>query len=69
MAVTDRLRGTELHAAITSALVGIQTEHLGHGPTSASTFHHANTIVTIMLDALTKAESCWHRTAAGARSA
>jgi hypothetical protein len=31
----DRLKGGELNAAVTSALVGIHTEHLGRGPRSA----------------------------------
>jgi hypothetical protein len=33
------LTGGELNAAITSAVVGIHTAHLGRGPSSASTFH------------------------------
>jgi uncharacterized protein YbcI len=56
MAVTGPLRGGELNAAVTSALVGIHTEHLGRGPTTASTFHHRNVLVTLMHDVLTHAE-------------
>jgi uncharacterized protein YbcI len=50
------LTGGELNAAITSALVGIQNAHLGRGPTSASTFHHGNVVVTIMNEVMTPAE-------------
>ncbi len=56
--MTDQrpLRGGELNAAITSALVGIQTEYLGRGPRSASTFHYGHVLVTLMHDVLTPAE-------------
>jgi uncharacterized protein YbcI len=50
------LRGGELNAALTDELVGIQTEFLGRGPATASTFYHGSTVVTLMHDALTKAE-------------
>jgi uncharacterized protein YbcI len=53
---TQELRGGELNAAVTSALVGIHTEHLGRGPTTASTFHYRNVLVTLMHDVLTHAE-------------
>jgi uncharacterized protein YbcI len=56
MADTQQLRGGELNAAITSALVGIHTQHLGRGPTTASTFHYRNVLVTLMHDVLTHAE-------------
>jgi uncharacterized protein YbcI len=49
-------RGGELNAAITSALVGIHHRYLGRGPTSASTWHHDNVIVTLMFGVLTPAE-------------
>jgi len=52
----DRLRGGALNVALTDELVGIQTEYLRRGPATASTFYHGNTIVTLMHDALTKAE-------------
>lgn len=52
----DTLRGGELNAAVTDELVGIHAEHLGREPTTASTFYHGNAIVTLMHDALTKAE-------------
>jgi uncharacterized protein YbcI len=56
MAERDVLRGGELNAAVTSALVGIHTQHLGRGPATASTFHYGNVIVTLMHDVMTPAE-------------
>lgn len=50
------LRGGELNAAITSALVGIHTQYLGRGPKSASTSYHGHVLVTLMHDVLTAAE-------------
>jgi len=56
MSESGRLRGGELNAAVTSALVGIHTERLGRGPRTASTFHYGNVLVTLMYDVLTPAE-------------
>jgi uncharacterized protein YbcI len=53
---SEQLAGGELNAAVTSALVGIHTEYLGRGPTTASTFHHGNVLVTLMHGVLTHAE-------------
>ena len=50
------LRGGELNAAVTSALVGIHTAHLGRGPKTASTFHYNSVVVTLMHDVMTPAE-------------
>jgi len=50
------LKGGELNAAITSALVGIHTEFLGRGPSSSSTFHHEHLVLTLMHDVMTPAE-------------
>ncbi len=50
------LKGGELNAAITSAIVGIQTEHLGRGPTSASTIHSDQMVTVIMREVMTPAE-------------
>lgn len=61
MADTQQLRGGELNAAVTSALVGIHTQHLGRGPTTASTFHYRNVVVTLMHDVLTQAERALSR--------
>ena len=62
MTNTDQLRGGELNAALTSALIGIQTAHLGRGPKAASTFHHGNVVVTLMHDVMTPAERTLART-------
>ena len=56
MAESAPLRGGELNAAVTSAIVGIHTEYLGRGPKTASTFHYGNVLVTLMHDVLTHAE-------------
>jgi uncharacterized protein YbcI len=56
MSTQAPLRGGELNAAVTSALVGIQNEYLGRGPKTASTFHHQNVLVTLMHEVLTPAE-------------
>lgn len=56
MADPEPLAGGELNAAITSALVGIQTRYLGRGPRTASTFHYGNVLVTLMHEVLTHAE-------------
>lgn len=55
-ASSGHLAGGELNAAVTSALVGIQNEHLGRGPCTASTFHHETVVVTLMHGVLTQAE-------------
>ncbi len=62
MADLERLHGGELNAAVTSALVGIQNEHVGRGPQKASTFHHGNVVVTLMHDVMTPAERTLART-------
>jgi uncharacterized protein YbcI len=59
---TEQLAGGERNAAVTSALVGIHTEYLGRGPTTASTFHHGNVLVTLMHGVLTRAEKSLART-------
>ena len=56
MAQEGSLTGGELNAAVTSALMGIHTQHLGRGPRSASTFHHGHVLVTLMHGVLTAAE-------------
>lgn len=55
------MKGGDLNAALTSAIVGIHTQHLGRGPRSASTFHHGNVVVTLMHDVLTHAEKALGR--------
>jgi uncharacterized protein YbcI len=65
MAGSGLLTGGELNAAITSALVGIQTKYVGRGPTTASTFHHGNVLVTLMHEVLTHAEKSLTKTNQG----
>lgn len=60
---TTPLRGGDLNAAVTSALVGIQNRYLGRGPKSASTFHKDKVIVTLMYDVMTPAEQSLAATA------
>src|SRR5205085_3618360 len=50
------MRGGELNAALTSAVVGIHTKHLGRGPSSASTFHNDNLVIVLMRDVMTQVE-------------
>lgn len=57
------LRGGDLNAAITSALVGIQREHLGRGPASATTLHKDKVVITLMHDVMTPAERSFAGTA------
>lgn len=52
----EPLRGGELNAAITSALLGINTRHLGRGSRSATTFHRDNVVVAVLSGVLTKVE-------------
>jgi uncharacterized protein YbcI len=46
----------QLGAAISNAVVHIQREYLGRGPTKARSTMHDNTIVVLMQDTLTRAE-------------
>jgi uncharacterized protein YbcI len=50
------VKGGELNAALTSAIVGIHTKHLGRGPSSASTFHNDNVVAVLMRDVMTQVE-------------
>jgi uncharacterized protein YbcI len=59
------LKGGELNAAVTSALVGIHSEYLGRGPGRASTFHYGNVLVTLMYDVLNHAEKSLAQTNRG----
>ena len=52
----DRLAGGQLSAAICNALVRIQREYLGRGPTKARALLRDDTILVLMQDTLTKAE-------------
>jgi uncharacterized protein YbcI len=52
----ERLVAGQLRAAISNAVVHIQRDYLGRGPTKARTSIAENTIVVILQDTLTKAE-------------
>jgi uncharacterized protein YbcI len=52
----DQLAGGRLSAAISNALVRIQREYLGRGPTKARASVRDDIIVALMEDTLTKAE-------------
>jgi uncharacterized protein YbcI len=49
-------RRGDLNAAISNAVVKIQREYLGRGPTKARTSIRDNTVVVLLEDTLTKAE-------------
>jgi uncharacterized protein YbcI len=59
------LKGGELNAALTSAIVGIHTNHLGRGPSSASTFHNENVVAVLMRDVVTQVEKTLSRSGNG----
>jgi uncharacterized protein YbcI len=61
----DPLKGGELNAALTSAIVGIHTNHLGRGPSSASTFHNENVVAVLMRDVMTQVEKTLSRSGNG----
>ena len=56
MVQQTNLRGGELNAAITSAIVGIFIRHNGRGPSRASTIHADDPIVTLLHRVMTPAE-------------
>lgn len=54
--IATTLSGGELNAAITSELVRIHTAAIGRGPRKSYSFHSGETLITIMLGVLTRAE-------------
>jgi len=50
------LSGGELNAAITRELVRIHTGAIGRGPRKSYSFHSGDTLITVMLGVLTRAE-------------
>jgi uncharacterized protein YbcI len=50
------LSGGELNAAITRELIRIHTAAIGRGPRKSYSFHSGDTLVTVMLGVLTRAE-------------
>lgn len=52
----DALSGGELNAAVTRELVRIHTAAIGRGPRKSYSFHSGDTLITVMLGVLTRAE-------------
>ena len=52
----ERHVGGEMNAAITRAVVRIHSQYVGRGPTRAQTFYRGPVVVTVMENAMTKAE-------------
>jgi len=50
------LSGGELNAAVTREVVRIHTAAIGRGPRKSYSFHNGDTLVTVLLEVLTKAE-------------
>jgi uncharacterized protein YbcI len=50
------LSGGELNAAITREVVRIHTAAIGRGPRKSYSFHSSDTLITVMLGVLTRAE-------------
>jgi uncharacterized protein YbcI len=48
--------GGTINAAISQAVVQIHNQYVGRGPTKARTIVHADVVVTVLEDTLTKAE-------------
>jgi uncharacterized protein YbcI len=51
-----RLTGGELNAAVTREVVRIHTAAIGRGPKKSYSFHNGDTLVTVLLEVLTRAE-------------
>ncbi len=52
----ERLSGGELNAAVTREVVRIHSAAMGRGPRKSYSFHHGDTLITVLLEVLTKAE-------------
>ena len=52
----ERHGGGELNAAITRAVVRVHSQYVGRGPTKAQTFYRGPVVVTVVENAMTKAE-------------
>jgi uncharacterized protein YbcI len=50
------LSGGELNAAVTREVVRIHTAAIGRGPKKSYSFHNGDTLITVMLEVLTRAE-------------
>jgi uncharacterized protein YbcI len=54
--VAGQLTGGELNAAVTREVVRIHTAAIGRGPRKSYSFHNGDTLVTVLLEVLTRAE-------------
>ncbi len=52
----EQLTGGELNAAVTREVVRIHTAAIGRGPRKSYSFHSGDTLVTVLLEVLTRAE-------------
>jgi uncharacterized protein YbcI len=52
----EALRGGELDAAISNAVVGLVRDYVGRGPTKARTIHKGNLVLCVLEDTMTRAE-------------
>jgi uncharacterized protein YbcI len=50
------LAGGELNAAVTREVVRIHTAAIGRGPKKSYSFHNGDTLITVLLEVLTRAE-------------
>jgi uncharacterized protein YbcI len=50
------LTGGELNAAVTREIVRIHTAAMGRGPKKSYSFHNGDTLITVLLEVLTRAE-------------
>jgi uncharacterized protein YbcI len=50
------LRGGELNAAVTREIVRIHTAAMGRGPKKSYSFHNGESLITVLLEVLTRAE-------------
>lgn len=50
------LTGGELNAAVTREVVRIHTAAIGRGPKKSYSFHSGDTLITVLLEVLTRAE-------------
>jgi uncharacterized protein YbcI len=50
------LTGGELNAAVTREVVRIHTAAIGRGPRKSYSFHNGDTLITVLLEVLTRAE-------------
>lgn len=50
------LSGGELNAAVTREVVRIHTAAIGRGPKKSYSFHNGDTLITVLLEVLTRAE-------------